>query len=93
MDGIVLINAPGNMSAPLGQILKQNGPPIVLLDREHAALGADAVVADDLVATVWRSGICLISDTSESVASEASLVPAPQRTAFADIKPRWKSAM
>jgi DNA-binding LacI/PurR family transcriptional regulator len=47
VDGIVLIKAPGKMSSTLEQILEKNGPPIVLLDREHRALSADTVVADD----------------------------------------------
>jgi LacI family transcriptional regulator len=47
VDGIVLVKAPGKMSSSLEQILKKSGPPIVLLDREHAALAADTVVADD----------------------------------------------
>jgi DNA-binding LacI/PurR family transcriptional regulator len=53
VDGIVLIKAPGEMSASLEQNLKKSGPPIVLLDREHAALAADTVVADDF------GGACL----------------------------------
>lgn len=47
VDGIVLIKAPGEMSPALEQSLKKNGPPIVLLDREHPSLSADTVVADD----------------------------------------------
>jgi LacI family transcriptional regulator len=47
VDGVVLVKAPGKMSSSLEQILKKSGPPIVLLDREHAALAADTVVADD----------------------------------------------
>jgi LacI family transcriptional regulator len=47
VDGIVLIKAPGKMSSTLERLLKKSGPPIVLLDREHPALSADTVVADD----------------------------------------------
>jgi LacI family transcriptional regulator len=47
VDGIVLVKAPGEMSSSLSKTLRKTGPPIVLLDREHAALAADTVVADD----------------------------------------------
>lgn len=47
VDGIVLVKAPGGTSPALERTLKKNGPPIVLMDREHTAFAADTVVADD----------------------------------------------
>jgi len=47
VDGILLVKAPGTMSADLLADLRRNAPPVVLVDREYAALNADTVVADD----------------------------------------------
>jgi len=47
VDGILLVKAPGEMSADLLATLRRNTPPIVLVDREYPALHADTVVADD----------------------------------------------
>ena len=44
---ILLVKAPGEMSADLLATLRRNTPPIVLVDREYPALHADTVVADD----------------------------------------------
>jgi LacI family transcriptional regulator len=48
VDGILLVKAPGDMSAELLASLKKGAPPVVLVDREYPALHADTVVANDL---------------------------------------------
>ncbi len=47
VDGILLVKAPGEMSAEMLASLRRNTPPVVLVDREYPALSADTVVADD----------------------------------------------
>ena len=48
MDGIVLVKAPGGMSAELLQAVKTSGVPVVLLDREYPELRTDSVVVNNV---------------------------------------------
>ena len=47
VDGILLVKAPGDLNPDLLTILREEAPPIVLVDREYPPLRADTVVADD----------------------------------------------
>ncbi len=47
VDGILLVKAPGSLSPAMFNKLRQNRPPLVLVDRDYPELKADTVLADD----------------------------------------------